>query len=113
MWINAGPVFSVAKAAAYRMSVPHPDEGGSGNDALVAIVFSAAALETFINEAAGLAAQAATDQAGYGVREDARIEQFARVCKEIEDTHGSVALKCLIASSLFRGKPYDKGEPPW
>jgi len=111
LWINAGPVFSVAKSAAYRMTTPHPDPEGSGNEALIAIVFAAAALETFINEAAGLAEQSITSKDL--VREQASVEKFAKKWAKIERKRWSTSSKFQAASKAFSGKPYAEDQPPY
>jgi hypothetical protein len=113
IWRNAGPVFAVAKDAAARMTARHPDAQGSRNDALIAIVFSAAALETFINEAAGLAEQAFAGGSGDRIIEEhPSVDQFAKRCAKIESEQGSTARKFQAASTSFTEKTYpEKADP--
>lgn len=73
------------------------------DDALVAILFSAAALEGFVNEVAELA-RIHSD----GLSPDA-VTALAALLAEAERFNGQVALKIQIYSSILTGVPFDRG----
>lgn len=104
MFHNAGLLFDVAKEACNRTrSTPSPREPGA-TDALVAIVFSAAALEAFINE---------TTEVAKRDPQPAAIRVFADLADELERSRESVRLKFLLARSALVGSAYDKGAQPY
>jgi hypothetical protein len=115
-WLNAGAVFSVAKAAANRRIAQRRRSARYPNDALVAIVFSTAALEAFINETANLALQRfrylPRDRI---VDEHPTVEQFGNECERIERDRErkSLQAKFRAASKLFTGAPYAEGRRPY
>jgi hypothetical protein len=80
-----------------------------GDGAIVALVFAAMSLEAFINESAH-AALMTLDQTGQG---DQAVERFGLVVSAVETAHGSVQAKYDWAHRALRGKPYNKGEPPY
>jgi hypothetical protein len=80
-------------------------------DPLTAIVFSAATLEAFINEAAMLAAQRPNPHFSPTPPPSVRI--FADLLDEVERSRGSIQLKFLLAKSIFTGESYNKGTQPY
>jgi len=84
------------------------DKTGGQNDALVAILFSAATLEAFIAELA-LHAEGVAVLAGA----PPYIRDLANVINEAEDSRGSVRLKYLLVKSILPGDSYDKGSNPF
>lgn len=84
------------------------------NDALIAIVFSAAALETFINEMAHLANERfALPPGSRVVIEDPSVERFATKVLKIESKRGSTTSKFQAASTNLAGKPFAEDEQPY
>jgi hypothetical protein len=105
--LNAGVLLGVAKAAYERTSEAVSDRASQGTDALVSVVFSALALEAFVNEMAAMADMPAPHP------EPASVATFVRGWKEIEEKRGSTEAKFMLASEVFAGNPYDKGAPPY
>jgi hypothetical protein len=103
MFGSAGRLFFVARSAYEQTKEPSSGKGAGLWETLVAVVFSAAALEAFINEAAEIAAMS-TDP------KDRLVETFAKLMEEVEEARGSINLKFLLAKAIFAGKTYDKGE---
>jgi hypothetical protein len=79
---------------------------GMSSRALVAVIFSAAATEAFINELASAVR-------GEGQSFSPTLVAFSSAMQEIEDNRGSIALKYLIASQALSGKMFDKGANPY
>lgn len=106
----AGNLFEVAKAA-YGRTKDAPSDRAAGHvaDALTAIVFSAVALEAFINEAGRFAALPPVP----GETIPGSVSAFAALAEEIEESRGPLNLKFLLAKHFFTGQPYDKGVPPY
>jgi hypothetical protein len=108
----SGPVFlaqllfHVARQAHERIRVdPQPEEITSS--ALTAIVFSASALEAFMNELElWLSYMLATDPAA-----DSRLTTLASL-QEIEGEKGSIRLKYMLAAAAL-GRPLSKGQQPY
>jgi hypothetical protein len=106
-FLNSGILFDTA-VSAYQRLVPAPsDKAGGQNDALVAVLFSAATLEAFVPE---LALMAQSDSALFG---DKRLQSVAGVLDEAEASRGSVRLKFILAKSILSGETYDKGQEPY
>ena len=80
------------------------------SDAIVATVLSAAATEAFINELAEFIAAAR-------VRLDetlsTELRAFADAILRIEESHGSLQDKYLMAAQTLGGSPFDKGTNPF
>ncbi len=105
MFLSAGGLFGVATAA-YEEARDTVEEGVAHRASLNAIVFSAIALEAFINEVAEYAAMSATDGSP-------AIGNFAALAREVEEAHGSIRLKFLLASAVLGGRAYDRGIQPY
>jgi hypothetical protein len=80
------------------------------NDAIVAIVLSAASTEAFINELGELVAMKKVRLEGSPSRE---LLAFADVIAEIEESRGSLLLKYLMAAQTLGGSPFIKGMNPF
>ncbi len=79
-------------------------------DAIVAIVLSAASTEAFINE---LAESVAMTKVRLDETLSGELRAFADVADEIEESRGSLRLKYLMAAQTLRGSPFDKGTNPF
>ena len=77
----------------------------------MAIVFSAMALEAFINEMADIAAFPVPP--GHFPLQHPSVPMVADVLKELVDSYGAVQSKYLLAKRIFAGQPYDKGARPY
>jgi hypothetical protein len=106
-FLNAGVLFKTAVTAYERTKTAPSDTAGGQNDALVAILFSAATLEALIMEVALLA------EISTGPPASDRIIALAGILDEAEKSRGSPKLKYLIAKAILSGKPYNKGEAPY
>lgn len=71
----------------------------------MAVVFSAVALEGFINECADLASQESNPPV--------EVENLGAVLGEIEASNGTTELKYLMASTVLGGAAFDKGTSPF
>ncbi len=109
MIFNAGHLFGIAKRAYDRTLKAKSDSEPHQQDALIAIVFSAAALEALINEAAEFA------QAPFFTSppEPGCLAALAQALEEIERSRGSIQLKFLVAKWMLTGNAYDKGSQPY
>lgn len=108
-FITAGQLYRVGKQAHARTKDAVTDLEPGHSDALVAILFSAAALEAFINEAAEIATVVSMDNPS----EPSGVGVFSKLMEEIENSRGSIKLKFLAARLVFSGLTYDKGAPPY
>ena len=91
----------MATDAADRIKVP--DRLGGQQQALIAIVFSVAALEAFLNEAAELAGDPYWDHEA--------ISTFADIMADVERFR--LEAKLVLAGWIFSGKRLDKGQQPY
>lgn len=110
MFTNAAPLFILAKKAYERTKDASSDRESGEIDALVAIVFSAAALEAFVNESVELAELGA---ASSGYYEPGPVTNFRRLLREVEESRGSIQLKFLLAKQTLTGHTYDKSALPY
>jgi hypothetical protein len=106
-FFNSGILFKIAVSAYERAKAALSDKTGGQSDALVAILFSAAALEAFIMD---LVVLAAGDSQLFG-RTD--LQALADILDETESSRGSIRLKFLLAKSILSGKPYEQGSLPY
>jgi hypothetical protein len=107
-FLNAGVLFRLAKAAYQNTKSASSDTLADQDDALVAIIFSAATLEAFIMELAHLAA---IDAASSTRESPARL--LAAVLTEAEESCASVRLKYCVSKALLSRRTYDKGAKPY
>jgi hypothetical protein len=77
-FLNSGILFRIAVSAYQRLESAPSDKAGGQNDALVAILFSAATLEAFVAE---LALMAQSDSAFFGEK---LLQSVAAVLDEAE-----------------------------
>jgi len=107
--MNSGVLYNMAKRA-YEQTKSAPSETAPNqDDALTALLFSAATLEAFIMELAHNA------EAGVRLTPSASspVPTLARVLDEVESSRGSVRLKYLMAKAILSGESYDKGSKPY
>ncbi len=106
-FLNSGILFGVAVSACERLKSAPPDKTSAENDALVAILFSAATLEAFVME---LALMAESDSALFGYKP---LQSVAAILDETEASRGEIRLKFLLAKVVLGGESYDKGSQPY
>ncbi len=85
-----------------------PREHGQ-RDAIIAVVFSALALEAFINEVGDLAASPRAS----GPNDPPSVSAMGTVLQEVEEGRGSVQLKYQMAKLILSGTVYDKSQQPY
>lgn len=108
---TVGSLLHLAAGAYERTACAPSDHAPDQDDAVAAIVFSAVALEAFINQAAGLASQ-------YGPLdllppEPPVVARFAQLLQLAERWRvSSTPSKFELASIVFE-QPYDKGTQPY
>ena len=101
----------IAQQAAQRAASDAARPNALTDDALVAIIMSATAAEAFINE---LADYLKVDRNVQG--DPVRTPKFlacADLVKEVEDAHGAVTLKYLVASLALSGRTFDTSASPF
>lgn len=104
-FLNHGSLLAVATAAYRRLKSASSDN--RPEDALVAVLFSAATLEAFIADFAYL---------GKGAIGSAfsEISEASKIIDELEESRASVKAKYLMAKAMLTGgKTYDKGGRPF
>lgn len=107
----AGHLFFLAKSAYERTKGGKSAREPGKSDAIVAIIFSASALEAFINE---LPEMASADVEHLGIKQPELVKSFATIMNEIEDSRGSTRLKFLQAYLILSGgKTYDINKKPF
>ena len=106
IFISAPYLFRVAKDAYRRTCSADSDTSPGQLDALVSVVFSARALEAFINEIGALAAMSPQ-------RRGPSTLMLGDLLKEIEAGQGSIQSKFSLAKSILTGAPYDKSAQPY
>jgi hypothetical protein len=118
MWSpNAPALFSIAVDSAKRITTPL--RVGGQRDALVSVVFAAASLEAFLNEAAYLADKSVSRKVretklGHLVEEEPPIvSAFAQVMDEAEESKVQVQSKFQLAHLILTNKIYDKASVPF
>lgn len=102
--IEAGVLFSVAIDAIRSITAP-PRKGGQ-KSALVSIVFSMIALESFVNEM--------TEHAqNMSPRQPAEVATFAQMMGDADDDHASIDFRVRLAHWIMTGRMMDRGGPPY
>jgi hypothetical protein len=94
----AGFLFSAAQEAS-------GDPGYGHYSPLIAILFSAAALEGFVNEL--------IEDFQYQEPLDDRIRALSVVCGEIDERNAQLGLKIQVIATGLQGKPFDPGVQPF
>jgi hypothetical protein len=110
IFTNAGPLFGIAKAAYQQTKAASSDSEDGQMQALVAVVFSAAALEAFINEAVELAS---LPQFLGSSEEPPAVAAFRSLLTEAEDQKAELGRKFMQARIAFTGQGYDAGRSPY
>jgi hypothetical protein len=102
--LEAGLLFGIAIDAIRAIKV-HPRTGGQ-RSALVSIVFSVIALESFVNEM--------TEQAqNMSPTQPAEVSTFAQMMGDADDDHASLDFRVRLAHWIMTGRMMDKGVPPY
>jgi hypothetical protein len=98
---TSSQMFTVARVEAHRSNP-------SQNDALVGIIFSALAIEAFINDLMELC-EVYSRMGDKSVS----IKTFVTLLKQAEESRASIELKLHLASVAFRGAAFDRGISPY
>ena len=102
--LEAGLLFGIAIDAIRAIKVP-PRTGGQ-RSALVSIVFSVIALESFVNEM--------TEQAqNISPTQPAEVSTFAQMIGDADDDHASLDFRVRLAYWIMTGRMMDRGSPPY
>lgn len=107
-FLSSGVLYLEAKKAYERTKSAPSDIECNQNDALTALLFSAATLEAFIAE---LAFHAQTSVRLFPTLSP--VQALASALKEVEASRGSVRLKYIVAKAVLSGDTYDKGTQPY
>ena len=108
---EAASLYRVASLAYERTKLSGGDRDAGQLDALIAVVFAAASLEAFINQAADLAAR--LTRHGHHHGDDAALRRYALLATEIENARGSTQLKYRVLAIALTGKQLDTGCRPF
>lgn len=105
-YIHYNQLLEIAEGAARtaRSSV-QSDRECTSSTPLVAIVFSAAACETFINEV--------VSSARLAPNKNEHAEEFAHIMESLEDSRANIKIKFMLAKRILCGRAYRKGEQPF
>jgi hypothetical protein len=101
--LEAGLLFGIAIDAVNVIGV-HARAGGQ-RSALVSIVFSVIALESFVNEM--------TEYAQIMAPAPPEAVTFAQIMGDAEEDHASLDFKLKLAHWIVTGRPMDKGSQPY
>ena len=102
--LEAGLLFGIAIDAIRQIKV-HPRTGGQ-RPALVSVIFSVIALESFVNEM--------TEHAqNMGSSQPADVEVFAQMMGDAEEDHASLDFRLRLAHWILTGRTMDKGSQPY
>ena len=84
------------------------------DEAVVAVVFSALAVEAFLNDVVHLTEEV-TDSVDWGSTPDVgeKFKVFGYIMKELEDRNSSIAIKMQMAHLFFTGTHLDSGSQPY
>ena len=96
-YFHAKSLFGIAKKAA-------KSKAKKSDNSIVAIMFSASAMEAFINESAGLARMIPTSD------RQKIVEGYAAVMAELEDRKESLLVKYHMALLVFSGATWNEGD---
>lgn len=101
--LEAGLLFGIAIDAVREIRV-HPRAGGQ-RSALVSVVFSVIALESFVNEM--------TEYAQIMSPAPPEAATFAQIMGDAEEDHASLDFKLRLAHWIVTGRHMDKGASPY
>lgn len=96
-YFHSADLFAIAKKASRSRSK-------QSTSPIVAIMFSASALEAFINESTGLARTIPT------AKRQKLVEGYAAVMAELEDRRESLLIKYHMALLVFSGATWNEGD---
>ena len=102
--IEAGLLFGIAIDAIRAIRVD-PRKGGQ-RSALVSIIFSVIALESFINEMAEQAQNMSPTQ-------PAEVGTFAQIMGDADEDHASLDFRVRLAHWIMTGRMMDRGSQPY
>jgi hypothetical protein len=105
-FFNSPQLYRIAAAAAARIPAERGDRHGGQEDALVAIVFAALALEAFVNEFGKLAA----DETYWDPRVTTDLSALAAAYRSAEHERGSLELKLHVVRIALRGGSWPRGQ---
>ncbi len=105
-FLNSNILFCQARKAYLRTKGAPSEDAGQQDDALSAILFSAAALEAWIAELGLLTRMTVLPTSP-------TLAALGQAIEDIENSRGSVRLKYHIAMTLLTGKGYDRGAQPY
>jgi hypothetical protein len=101
----AGYVYGIAREAYERVVAEESETKLIHNDALVAVVFSAASLEGFINELPETVTPVEGDPPS--------VSRCCTMLREAEKGNASAQFKYLLASGILHGRSLDQGAQPY
>jgi len=104
MLVTAPKLFQLAKDAYQRTKAAPSDREPKQWDALAAVLFSAAALEAFINEIESLA-----EPVEHFPSPPRTVTKFLEGARKLHRTRGETEAKYLLAAQTLGRRPYDKG----
>jgi hypothetical protein len=107
--LEIGTLFGVAVEAAREIKAP-PRTGGE-RPALISVVFSAIALESFLNEITEHARQLSEHQPT--IQGHPEIVLFAQVMGDAEDAHARLESKFTFANWILSGRSINWGSQPY
>jgi hypothetical protein len=111
MWIHWFSYLMIAREAHERaVAVQKNSPNAAPGDALVAVVFSALAVEAFINELTEMAERSTVLSLP---TENGAVTDLGRTLSAIEDAKGPVELKYQMACKILSGKTLPQGEQPY
>jgi hypothetical protein len=104
-FFNSGKLILIAREAYRRIPATVHEHDPDKHDAVVAILFSAAAIEAFIADISVLFLRIPTKHA--------KLQTLAKVLVTAEDSKATVRLKFQMAKAILGGETYDQSVAPW
>jgi hypothetical protein len=106
--LETGTLFGIAVEAARDIKVA--PRAGAQRAALISIVFSVVALESFLNEITAQAQQMAMQQPAVGGPE---VVLFAQIMGDAEEAHARLESKLTLAKWILSGRNLNRGVQPY
>jgi hypothetical protein len=110
-WFELFCLATEARDKANEIQTANPDAWP--HEALSAILFSALAVEAFINELPEAAARDANGPWMTGLPGVDLLRDLAETLDMIEDSQGNIGLKYQMASKILTGRTFDSNEAPF